>query len=119
MRVKMIIVISAAALCVLLSACVPVAETPAQELRLYRWSADTGYGCAASLSFDGLSAELKLEKADFTLDITGVYALTDDRLTIFDEKAGESTTFSYKLYGDRVELSYEGGALSLKKDGEQ
>ena len=117
MRVKRYLMILSAAFCLLLCGCVPVADTPADELRQYSWSTSTEYGCEAALSFDGLRAGLDVKKAGLSMEISGVYALTDDKLTIFDEEGGESLTFGYKLYGDRVELSFEGGTLSLEKDG--
>lgn len=118
MRLKRLLLFLLSVMCLSLSACVPVADTPADEFRQYDWSAETNGECEISLSFDELHATLTLEKKDVSLKISGICALTDHKLTIFDEESANGQTFDYKLYGDRVELSFEGGTLELFKEDE-
>ena len=102
-------------LCILLSSCVPAVETPADELRQYTWSAEAENGKTATLRFDDTTATLTVESDDFTLNLSGLCVLTDERLTICDRATSVNHTLSSILHGDRVELSYNSGTISLQK----
>ena len=98
-----------------LSACARVIRTPADELSLYRWRGELDNGDSAELSFDGDDASLELKGEGLALTLCGNYALTDDTLVICDRASGMHYSFGYRLFGDRVELSSDGGAVSLDK----
>lgn len=102
--------------CIVLCACSRVIETPADELCVYSWSNSYDNGNTASLSFDGDMCSLVIENRDYVLDISGIFAVTDDSLLICDSASGVHYTFGYRLYGDRVELNCGGGVLELMKD---
>ncbi len=74
-------------------------------------------GNTASLVFDGDNCSLVIENRDYVLDISGIFAVTDDSLLICDSASGVHYTFGYRLHGDRVELSCGSGVLELMKDG--
>lgn len=103
-------------LCVLLSSCVPAAETPADELRQFSWSVEAEDGKTASLRFEDTTATLTVESADLKLKISGLCVLTDERMMICDRATSVNYTFAYVLHGDSVELSYNGGTISLDKN---
>ena len=76
----------AAVMC--LASCTRVLNSPADELRLYAWEYESDNGSCVSLQFDDTNA--------------------------YDD-SGLHYSFCYQLYGDRVELSVNGGVLSLEK----
>lgn len=82
---------------------------------MYSWSGAAENGTAASLSFDGSRGSLSIE-GDNGILIDGLCIAGNKSLTICDEKSGVNYTFSYTLYGDRVELTYNGSTLSLQKN---
>lgn len=100
----------------MLSACVPSVSTPKDEIRLYSWDAEFENEKSASLTFDDTNAYLNVTCEAFDLNIGGLCVLTDGSLSICDDATLASYTFSYVLYGDRVELSFDGGTISLFKD---
>ena len=102
-------------LCVLLSSCSRVIVTPADELCVNSWSNSFDNCNIATLSFGEDTCSLVIENPDHMLDISGVYAVTDDSLIICDADSGIHYTFGYRLHGDRVELSSDGGVLELLK----
>lgn len=102
-------------LCIMLSSCSRVIVTPADELCVNSWSNSFDNGNSASLSFGEDTCSLVIENRDYVLDISGIYAVTDDSLIICDADLGVHYTFSYRLHGDRVELYCNGGTLELLK----
>ncbi len=106
-------------LCVaVLSACSRVIRTPADELSLYRWRGELDNGNIAELYFDSDHCGLSLKGEGMSLELYGIYAITDDCLIICDRESGVPYNFGYRLYGDRVELSSNSGAVSLVKNSE-
>ena len=103
-------------LCVIcLSSCTRIVNCPADELRMYAWSAKVDNGDSAELSFDGSNGLLSVHTGVSDLVLSGLCVMTDDRLIICDEKTDVNYTFGYVLYGDRVELTYYDGTISLEK----
>lgn len=86
---------------------------------MYRWVCEEENGTCVELSFDRTDAHMNIENEAFTLDIIGLCYSDDDSLTICDENSGSHYTFGYQLYGDRVELCYNGGVLVLNKADNQ
>ena len=103
----------AAVMC--LASCTRVLNSPADELRLYAWEYESDNGSCVSLQFDDTNAYLTIENDTDSLTLSGLCIATDDRLTICDDDSGLHYSFCYQLYGDRVELSVNGGVLSLEK----
>lgn len=99
----------------LLSACTHVVTGSADELCMYSWKGETDGGVSAALQFDGMQGSLAVEYPDTSMDISGFCIVSDDSLIICDDQTGFDYTFGYKLYGDRVELSFDSGQISLKK----
>ena len=100
---------------VLLSGCTRVINSPSDELKTYSWSGEWENGNTAELSFDDDNARLVVHNEAFDLMIKGLCIVTDDSLVICDEESGRNAVFSFILHGDRVELSYNGGKVSLDK----
>lgn len=112
-KLFLIWILSACVLC--LCGCTRVIDSPADEIKLYRWEAKLDNGNKATLSFDDGKAEFSAVSEDFSLELSGVVILTDDAFIICDENDDMHYPFSYTLYGDRVELSSNGSVISLKK----
>lgn len=96
-------------------ACTPVIRNSADELTLYHWRCEEENGKTADLSFDGDDGCLSVSSGGAELTIRGIYAVTDDSLLICDRSTGSDYRFGYRLYGDRIELSSNGSAITLQK----
>ena len=118
MRVKMIFLSCLLTSCLLLCGCQQVINSPADEFVLYDWQAEQENGKTVSLDFDDDSCSLMIRGNDVTTDIVGKCFVTDDQLVICDENNGQNYSFGYRLYGDHVELSYNGSVLTLQKTGD-
>ena len=84
-----------------LSACTRVIENASDELKMYHWACEEENGSQISLSFEDTDACLTVENEAFSMNIEGL-CIADD-------------TFGYQLYGDRVELSFGSGMITLDK----
>ena len=115
MRGKLFIPAILAAVVMLLTSCTRNIQGAADELRMYSWEGKAENGNAASLLFCETKAFLCLQTHDSTLRIYGVCAANDEKLLICYEISGMNYTFGYTLYGDRVELSANGGTITLSK----
>ena len=82
---------------------------------MYTWSGSFEHGAEVTLSFTQTEGYLEIESDDSSLSIAGLCMLTDDSILIFDDDSGMNYSFSYRLYGDRVELKRDGSVLTLKK----
>ena len=112
MRVKFFAVL----LCLLLlSGCSKTIDSPADELRAFSWQGDYENGNTVTLSFDDSNASLSVSNNDFELELEGLCVFSDDSFTICDNGSDINYTFGYALYGDRVEMSFIDGTISLKK----
>ena len=116
MRGKLFFAGLSAALMILLTGCTRVIESPSDELRMYSWYAEFDNGNTASLSFEDEKAFFSAENEDFSLNLSGLSVMTDDRIIICDDNSRMNYTFGYELYGDRVELSCNGSTITLDKN---
>ena len=99
-----------------LCACERVIRGPADELTMFSWSSDFDNGDRVSLSFDGVNAVFGARGDGLDLDISGYCLVGDESFVICDEDTSCSYRFGYTVHGDSVELSYDGGAVTLDKD---
>ena len=99
----------------LLSGCQRVLQTPADEFPQYDWQSEQENGSVVTLDFDDGRCTFAIEGDTISSIISGVCFVTDDKLVICDEDNGQNYTFGYHLFGDRVELSYNGSVITLKK----
>lgn len=115
MRVKFFIAAFSIVILLLLSGCAQVIDNNADELRLYEWQGETEGGNTAALRFDGSDASFEIDFLDTEMIVSGFCTVSDDSLMICDDETGFDYTFDYKLYGDRVELTFDSSQISLKK----
>lgn len=115
MRGKFFILMSLTLAVLLLTSCTQVISSPSDEIRMFRWHGEYENGNAADLSFSDNDAVLSLTLSDHTTEFSGLCVTTDDRLIICDKTDGSNYAFGYRLFGDRVELSYNGAVLTLDK----
>ena len=108
-----------ALICLMMTACVQTVASPKDEIRLYDWAGEYENGNAVSLHFSDRNADFCAVNKDFTVDISGVYSVTDDSLVIFDDDKGVGYEFAYQLHGDSLELSYHGDSIVLEKKVEE
>lgn len=115
MRGKLFIlgVISACVIC--LCGCTGVINSSADEIKQYRWQVYLDNGNTVSLSFDDGKADFCAVTDDYSLELNGLCILTDNTIIICDEDSGTHYSFVYTLFGDRVELNFNGSVISLKK----
>lgn len=99
------------------SACRTVNVTPANELTSSIWCVENPNSVCAILEFDVFTnnAMLKItdEKGE-SVSIEGVFAADEENLYITSNALCETYAFGYKVYKDRLILSYNGYDLTFE-----
>ncbi len=101
---------------VFLSACRTVNITPANELTASLWSVKNTSSVSATLEFDASLNEALLKITDEKgerMSIDGVFAIDKETLYITSDTLCKTYTFGYKVYKDRLILSYNGYDLTF------
>ena len=106
---------SVACVCFLLCSCTRVVRSEKDEITMFSWYSELDNGNKLSLSFGEDEALFNAENDGFSMEISGYYLIDDERFVIFDEDTKMDYTFIYKLHGDRVELSFGDGTITLDK----
>lgn len=105
-----------------LSACRTVSLTPANELTASSWSVVNPNSVSALLEFntDESKAKLKItdEKGE-SYSIIGVFAIDNTNLYITSDTLCKTYSFRYKVYKDRLILTYNGYDLTLNAEKEK
>ncbi|MBQ3265565.1 MAG: hypothetical protein IJH07_07285 [Ruminococcus sp.] len=114
MRVLFRMAVLAAVVMTLVS-CTRIISSPADELRMYSWRGEAENGSTAALTFDDTDGSFVIENDDSSLTLSGLCFADDEKIIICDDESGQNYTFAYRLYGDRVELTYDGSTLTLDK----
>ncbi len=85
------------------------------ELKSFSWQGKDDYGKQITLCFDENYATLSL-KSDRTEKTIQGFTITDNQsFEIYDNSLYQHFRFSYRLYGDKIELSYRDNTLTLAK----
>ena len=87
------------------------------ELTYYSWQGENPNGSSFTLSFSENYGEFQVfpaEKGTAT-KLYGDCIVTNSSFAIIDRESGEVVVFEYTLLGDTMELSYEGGVITLEK----
>lgn len=103
-------------LALLLCACKAVSTTSADELVTSAWSTETPAGLTVKLTFDIIESEARLTLTDEENSahvVSGVYAVDGENLYITSQALAKTYKFGYKVYIDRVILSYNGNKITL------
>lgn len=103
-------------LALLLCACKPLTATSADELVTSLWSTETSAGLTVKLTFDVAESEAELtliDEENTAYVISGVYAVDGENLYITSQALAKTYKFGYKVYTDRVVLSYNGNEITL------
>lgn len=87
----------------------------ADELKNFAWSNSDDFGKSIELRFDGNTGFLKIKSKDEAYEIKGDVIADDNNLTITDSTLKDTYEFTYKLYGDKIELTYGENTLTLNK----
>lgn len=107
---------------VFLSACRTVNLTSANELTASNWSVKNRNSICAYLRFDNASNKAKFQITDEkgeSYNINGVYAIDSEILYITSDELCRTYSFGYKVYKDRLTLTYNGYDLTLKAEKEK
>ncbi len=105
------------AMCLILSGCGQrVENSQSDELRAYTWSCEGEYGTSGTLSFEDEYCTLSIASSGGEYNIHGLAVCDDSRLVIADNSLKIELVFEYKLYGDRVSLTYEGESIDFVKE---
>ncbi len=89
--------------------------SPADELMSYSWEKTDKFGKELSLSFSEDTATVKISLSDYDYSITGTVLVDDETIKIFDENLKQTYSFSYVLYGDKVEITCDDKTIELDK----
>lgn len=87
------------------------------ELTGAAWRASLEGGAEVRLRFEDGAAHFRIENAGESADISGQYLVDAERFVIFVPEVGQNYAFDYTPKGDTLELRWEGGVLTLQKDG--
>ena len=93
-------------------------DSAAEEIVLYSWklkSDDNSKESRGKLSFENRNIILNVKKTDKSeLKLNDYYEIDNDKIIIVSEDY-VNIVFKYKLYGNELELSYDGSALRFIK----
>lgn len=111
--------ILASILIIILCGCtVSPPDSAAEEIVLYLWklkSDDNSKESRGTLSFENRNIILNVKKTDKSeLKLNEYYEIDNEKIIIVSEDYG-NIVFKYKLYGNELELSYDGSALRFIK----
>lgn len=86
------------------------------ELTLYKWSKTDDYGMVVTLCFNDSIGTFSVSAADGTkTEITGNTIGDSKCFTIADTNKKSTYTFEYTVYGNKIDLVYNGATISLDK----
>lgn len=103
--------------CFVFCGCSETIRDNGTELTYYSWQGENHNGSSFTLSFSENYGEFQVfpaEKGTAT-KIYGNCIVTNSSFAIIDRESGEVVVFEYTLLGDTMELSYEGGVITLEK----
>lgn len=95
------------------SSCDRVVATPSDELFLTDRVAETASGIKATLRFFDGEGELKIEfpTGEEPVTIRGTVTADTDKFYITSREFGKTYIFSYEVYTDRAEITYNSQTL--------
>lgn len=99
------------AFCFMFCACSRVIVTSADELTTRNWQTETPSGVKGELTFQGDNAALKVTSSEDEISISGHLSVDADRFYITSSDFYRTYTFSYLVFHNRVEVTYEGNTL--------
>lgn len=85
------------------------------ELKSFTWSGSDDYGKSIELHFEENTGFLKIKSKEEVYEIKGDVKSDDKSLVITDNNLKDTYEFTYKLYGDKIELTYGENTLTLNK----
>lgn len=118
-NIKIILFIFTFAL--LISGCSNVNKTSADEVVTASWSTENLNGIRAELNFDinTNTAKVTIFENKSTFVIQGVFSIDNDELVIISESLKNSYHFAYKVFENRLELTYMNENLIFEKNKPQ
>lgn len=88
---------------------------PEDELKTNTWCGKDEYNKQAELYFNCDNAVLTFKTDKTFVKVQGNAMVSDEKLVITDVALCQNITFSYKLYGDHIDLTYEGSTIKLDR----
>jgi len=112
---KSVLVILVLILNFIFCSCTQVVVNSADEIRLNKWSVSTEFDKEVTLEFKGDKGIFKVESEDkkSCVTLSGLCIIDADKIAIFNESDKENYIFSYKIRGNKLNLSYSEGKLTL------
>lgn len=112
-----LIAVYAVFVCFVFCGCNEIIRDNGTELTYYSWQGENHNGSSFTLSFSENYGDFQVfpaEKGTAT-KLYGDCIVTNSSFAIIDRESGEVVVFEYTLLGDTMELSYEGGVITLEK----
>ena len=85
------------------------------ELMSFSWENHDDYSKQIKLCFQGNYASLFLHSCSSEQAIKGITFVDNNCIRINDTSHYTDFLFSYRLYGDKIDLSYQGNTITLFK----
>ncbi len=105
-----------------LSSCRTVNITSANELTASFWSVNNPNSMSATLDFDTEISKAQLiitDEKGKSYSINGVYAIDSENLYITSDTLYKTYSFGYKVYKDRLILTYNGFDITFEAEKEK
>ncbi|MDD5795753.1 MAG: hypothetical protein PUD24_02285 [Oscillospiraceae bacterium] len=104
----------------LLCSCSYTKQSYADELTSSIWYAENENKTQITLSFpEDNTAEINIKgDTDNTCTISGICTVNEETLVISDMSMAKNISIDYKVYGNKVELTYMGSTITLEKYGD-
>lgn len=117
MSIKNFLCVCLAPVCMLWCAsCGQIVQNASEELKLYEWQRENENGTKISLRFSEDTAFLSIQgDEDIACEISGLCVTDGNTFFISDISMMKNVSFTYKVYGDHLDLTYGGSTVSLEK----
>lgn len=115
MKIKLLITII---IMLFLTSCTQVVKSPADEVRMNRWSTELGSGSVVTLSFKDDTGELIIDgkgNAPKT-SIKGLAVIDNSLIMLYDKAEREPYYFKYKIKNNTLILKYNKDSIVLTRN---
>ncbi len=93
-----------------------IVTNESDEFTMYSWHYEGDYGLSADLSFDDDNATfIVYDNGKKSLELNGIYSITEKQITITDTAMSYSISFDYELDGSTCKVSYGDNTITMSR----
>lgn len=95
-----------------------VVKDVSDELEAGVWVVENEYGLSGRLSFsEDEFATMEITTTERAVKIHGRFSISTNEIIIIDEEQKDVFIFNYELFGNEIDIVYEGKAIRMKREG--